>query len=133
VKIGFDRKALVRNIDGEKFRFEEPLSFRDKLGREFVIPTGFVTDFASSQIGRWDTLPPKASRSESAALHDWLYVIGTVSRLEADQLFREALQSQGLSAWICLKAYLGVRVGGWVAWAKHRRAQGDGNDWDWDA
>lgn len=122
---GFLRCVEVRNIDGTRWVLTENLTFQANDGRVFEVPRGFQTDFASSRILRWDLLPRRAAFSEAAVLHDFLYATGKVSRLEADQLFREALLLQGNSRWVAAKAYYGVRMFGGKAWAAHRRADSE--------
>lgn len=103
---------------------------------EYVdVPSGFVTDFASvprllkalwpSPGGKWD-LP--------AVVHDKAYKDGyvrniyggkrAITRAEGDQMFRDGMEAQGVretaEAWF----YLGVRLGGWWAWNKHRKRDG---------
>jgi hypothetical protein len=84
------------------------------------VPVGFVTDFASSWVGRFQLLSRKAAFSASPVLHDWLYYEGLENKEVADLIFKEALQSQGCSSYDVWKAYWGVRWFGKAAWESHR-------------
>lgn len=111
--------------DGEHFTLTKPvyyksLTYNTHSGQPIRVPDGFVTDFASSWVGRYCLLSRKAAFSASAVLHDWLYFEGMEPRKTADLLFREALESQGIGAYDCWKAYWGVRAFGKAAWENHR-------------
>lgn len=124
-------------VDGKTWYVVEGFTYRigSDLGHEYVhIPEGFVTDFASiprllkvqwpSPGGLWD---------KPAVVHDFLYrfayvtsddaTIREVNRQEADAIFLEGMRVTQTreSAARCL--YAGVRIGGWRAWRKHRRAE----------
>ena len=64
--------------------------------------------------------------TECCLLHDFLYKTGIVSRSEADWMFHECVQSRSplrkwsLVGWV---RWIGVRIGGYWAWKKHRRSE----------
>lgn len=102
------------------FVLQEPLICRDKYEREWIVPKGFATDFASiPALGR--AFIDKAHQNAYAAvLHDFLYYTQPVPRPEADKLFKEALASPDcnttpLKQWVMYRA---VRIGGLKAWLK---------------
>ena len=90
-------------------------------GRTFMVPRGFITDFASVPRGLWNTLPPWGEYAEAAVLHDWLYRNpGIVTRKEADLIFRKLMKQHGvgfLKRWVM---WAGLRVGGGRAYRKAR-------------
>ena len=121
-----DRVQGIWDADGEHFTLSAPIYYQVKKGRDaIVVPVGFVTDFASSWVGRIQLLSRKAAFSASAVLHDWLYYEGLETKEEADKMFRDALKSQGASAYDIWKAYWGVRLFGRSAWNAHRQ-----RDWE---
>lgn len=87
----------------------------------YEVPKGFETDFASVPRLLWSLVGhPAGPYAPAAVLHDWLYATAPVSRSRADSLFLEAmavLQVRWTQRWAL---YLGVRIGGWVAWSQHR-------------
>lgn len=125
---GFGNHALVRAIDGIRFRVMETLVYTARDGRVFMVPVGFVTDFASSRVWRWNLLPARAAYSEAAVLHDYLYSTGDVGRADADLLFHESLEFSGVGSFTRWKAYRAVRMFGWKAWDRHRLSDAKENE-----
>lgn len=129
----------VEFVDGRTWVVCDTFEFRlgSLAGAEFVrIGKGFETDFASIPRGLWNLWPPAGGKHTPAALvHDCVYQMGFVSvddgsvrhvaRKEADDIFRDAMAVAGVP-WLSRQLiYFGVRVGGAIAWAKHRRADDD--------
>lgn len=93
----FAGDVVVRELagaDGSRWRLEEPLSY---VGREetFVVPAGFVTDFASvPQALTW--LVPRYGRyTKAAILHDHLWDLcrqGRFAWVDADGLLRRSMR-----------------------------------------
>jgi hypothetical protein len=88
----------------------------DVAQRVFIVPEGFVTDFASVPRIPLAFLLTGDSAHEAAVVHDWLYREKTVSRKTADAVFREASGASGEPGWKSWLMWAGVRVGGWMAW-----------------
>ncbi len=84
------------------------------------VPVGFRTDFASIPRLLWPLLPPTGSYGKAAVIHDALYQTGTFTRATADAILLEAMVTLHVPLWSCLLVYLGVRLGGWLAWRAHR-------------
>lgn len=96
------------------------------LGRVINVPAGFETDFASVPRVLWTIVPPWGEYFKATIVHDYLYVIGTVPRAEADAIFLELMERAGVSRLRRTVMYLGVRAGGWVGWnqrAKNRNSK----------
>jgi len=92
---------------------DEPLHYySDLTGKSYVIPQGFVTDFASvpripfvfELFG--DTIHAPAT------VHDWLYRTGNETRKVADAILREASLSINAPAWKVNAIYYAVRIFG---------------------
>lgn len=121
--------------DGYHWMIAESFTYRlgDPNGIAYVrVPVGFVTDFASIPRGLWNIWPPAAGKhSKPAVIHDVLYQRGYVeherhrtpiSRKDADDIFKEALEVAGVG-WLSRQLiYAGVRVGGAKAWTQYREA-----------
>jgi len=69
----------------------------------------------------WNILPPSGKYTRAAVLHDYLYKTGLFTKQEADLLFKEAMESMGVSEWRVYSMYYGVEVFGFKAWNNHRR------------
>jgi hypothetical protein len=104
-----------RRIGSRRRRLLAPLVYQsDVLGREIVVEEGFEYDGAS--IPWWLPAAYVSLREPAEAasvIHDWLYRHPEVcTRAEADAVFREALEADGVGWWRRNFAWLGVRVGG---------------------
>lgn len=96
-----------------RWQLLQPLVFRAEEGASpYVVPAGFVTDFAS--VPRWPLayLVAGDKAHEAATLHDWLYTKRLVTREAADRLFRSAILAMGHSQLLAAAMHAAVRVGG---------------------
>jgi hypothetical protein len=87
------------------------------------VPAGFVTDFASipqfaqnliSNDGPWDA---------PAVLHDFGYRTqpAGIPRSKWDALLMEAMKAECVTFWKRWAIYIGVRLGGWLAWKQNKK------------
>lgn len=110
-------------IDKNHFKLTAPFEYYRTGNKEkkYIVPSGFITDFASiPKVFQW--LISKFGKYDKAAvLHDYLYFTGCETRKESDIIFFEAMIVLLVKWWKRRAIYRGVRVGGWVAWNKHRR------------
>ncbi len=113
----------VALIDGVRWKLTSDLRVQTRDGKEWVVPKGFITDFASSNVGRFNLLSIRSAYSVAAVFHDYLYLTGVVSRKLADNYFYELLEDSGSGRYNRFKGYFGVRLFGWLAWRKHRQQQ----------
>ena len=96
------------------------LVLADDDQRTIIVPAGFVTDFASIQ-GLHNAFLfvlfalVSGYGNYAAAVHDWLYTCGQLSRKEADAVLYRALRAEGVARWRAWLFWAGVRIGG----AKH--------------
>lgn len=132
----------LRYIDGRKWEIRDPFEYHlDHLGstERVIIPTGFITDFASIPRVLWNILPPTGRYGKAAVIHDWLYqkqiitvlwpevgkAVGArlVDRAEADHILLEGMQALEVGWLTRSTIYSGVRTGGWVTWDKYRNQE----------
>lgn len=128
---------LVQYIDGKHWEIKQSFTYRisHQNSPEYVaIFAGMVTDFASMPYGvRVIFRSPGGKWDKPAVVHDCLYNkayvtldtggIRSIDRAEADRIFNEAMQVTGVN-WLSRQLiYRGVRVGGMLAWNKHRKAE----------
>lgn len=100
-----------------------PLIYKSDLTNDvYIVPSGFMTDFASVPRLPIAFLLCGDTASKPAALHDWLYTKGrngkhpVPDRETADALLKEAAAVEGVPAWRAWMLWAGVRVGGSAHW-----------------
>jgi hypothetical protein len=125
---------IAEQLDGGyRWRIHQSFTYRigDANSPHLVrVPEGFITDFASIPRGLWNLWPPAAGKhSKAAVVHDVCYVRGyiesdlkhkKITRKDADDIFKEALDVAGCSWFTRQALYWGVRVGGSQAWDNYR-------------
>lgn len=96
------------------YRLLSPLRYYSAvLGREIVVPDGFVTDFASiPRIGRI-LISGHGNDRWAAVIHDYLYS-EKFDRKMADAIFLEALEAKNVNVFKRRVMYRAVRTGGWM-------------------
>jgi hypothetical protein len=100
-----------------RWRLLAPLICDADDGCAYIVPPGFVTDFASTPRLLWWLIPPFGRHSAASALHDWLYAADRgVTRRRADGLFREAMVALEVAAWKRNLMYVFVRIAGAGRW-----------------
>lgn len=105
-----------------------PLRYSTRAGDEIVIPAGFRTDLASIPRAFHWLIPVNGRHRAAAILHDYLFVVQTLTRAETDALFLEAMTDSGVS-WAQRSAmYAAVRAGGWPAWRCNTRQLAERHD-----
>ena len=105
--------------DGRRWRLIRTFFYdvgREGSGDTIKVPTGFVTDFASSPPQIWWLIPPWGKYGKAAIIHDWLYQTGLRTRKQADEIFLEGMIILGVTPWRRRLMYRGVRLFGWLAW-----------------
>ena len=103
--------------DRRTYKLLDDLVLADDDQRTIVVPTGFVTDFASIQVLHNAFLfvlfaLVSGYGNYAATVHDFLYSEGQVSRKEADAVLYRALRAEGVARWRAYLFWLGVRIGG---------------------
>lgn len=108
---------VVRYVDGEDWILMEDLVYVTRNFDKITVPKGFVTDFASIPRPLWSIVgEPSGPWAPAAVVHDFCYRTKFLSRVEADQLFRDACIELGVrrtKAWVM---WLALRSAGWKAY-----------------
>lgn len=117
-----DPEVSATQINRRFWRLNKPVVFIDHVGRRWVVPKGFVTDFATVPFPFTLVVPRSGGHNPAAVLHDWLYVTTPIKRREIDLIFVNAMRARPLRVFIPKAGimWLAVRVGGWFAWVKRR-------------
>lgn len=85
------------------------------------IPAGFKSDLASIPRPLWCVLASPSDIALEALFHDAAYSRQVVKRRVADQTLLSMMEDRKVPWAVRWTVYLGVRVGGWVAWRNHAR------------
>lgn len=112
----------VTEIDDDVFEVTgQPFRYQSDIVGLVSVPVGFRTDFASvPRIGFIYALLGNTAH-QAAVIHDWAYYSDLMDRETADKVLLEAMEATGIEPWKRKAIYWGVRLGGWKAWADHRK------------
>lgn len=113
-----NRKVDVSQPLGEEenWTLDEDMIFistRYHIG--ITAPKGFDTDFASIPWFFRRIFPKSGEWNAAAIIHDYLYRCTDLPRDICDTIFREALVSLNISAWVVSAFFASVRIGGGFA------------------
>ena len=120
-------------------RFKGPIYFLTKsigwkpntgqeVFNEIHVPKGFVTDLTSIPQIFWSILRPDGEYTYPAIIHDFLYWTQTLSREEADMVFKLSMEDFGISTAKSFVIYEAVRLGGQSAWDENTKLKALGEN-----
>lgn len=112
----FTTPLVVEILDDYKYKLAEQFTYYSE-GTYFLVPHGFVTDFASVPRLAWSILPPHGRYAKASVLHDNFYATGKVPRKEADRIFLEAMLVLGVNKRTAKLIYYAVR---WFGKSRYR-------------
>lgn len=114
-------------VGGRHWRLEADYAYHD--GETVItVPAGFRFDLSSAPRAFWWLIAPFELSVVAPLVHDFLYLHAgtpppasiepprTYSRAEADRVFREAMEAEGVASWRRLLAYAATRAFGGGAW-----------------
>ncbi len=110
----FQAPLQVEQLSDSNWRLTQDLVFESAvLGRNIVVPKGFVTDFASVPRLPFAYLVAGGHAEAPAVIHDYLYRRGGSTRAQADAVFREAMAADDQPWWRRNLMWAAVRLFGW--------------------
>lgn len=83
---------------------------------QISVPTGFVTDFASTPRPLWAAIPPHGRYGRAAVIHDYLYWTQSCTKDQADNILLIAMKESGVDSATLTAIYEGVHLFGASAW-----------------
>ena len=84
---------------------------------QFTVKAGFITNLASIPRAARSLIPQVAHHLQPSVVHDWLYEDDEgLSRLQADDMFLEAMEAEGVSWLRRYTMYRAVRAFGSELW-----------------
>jgi len=109
-------------LDGGDRELYSPLKYYSDIAKEYVlVPVGFKTDYGSIPKILHNVLSPTGKPTYGFVIHDYLYKTGKYSKSVSDDILDEAMVILGVG-WFKRKTIMaGLKVGGFVAWNKHRK------------
>tara|TARA_B100001250_G_scaffold321155_1_gene284158 strand:- start:109 stop:693 length:585 start_codon:yes stop_codon:yes gene_type:complete len=129
---GFFKMILMWLLGTRHWEIAEDFEF-DLLGEKFVIPAGFKFDGASIPKFLHTFLSPVGVLLMGGLVHDYAYkyetllkkgkkeTMGVLTQKRADEIFRDInIEINGFFLMNYL-AYYSLRLGGFMAWNKHRK------------
>ena len=103
------------NLEDNRWQLLEPLVYESDIVGRVVVPGGFRTDFASVPrvpIAYWCW---GGRCHHEAVIHDYLFRLGAkpdCTFAQANDVFLEAMEARGKSAWVRYPMWLGVQFSG---------------------
>ena len=116
--------------DGKTWKMLSELRYevgRPDSGDVVEVPIGFYTDFASIPHIFWLILPRWGKYGYAAVIHDFLYSDQTRTRLEADQIFLEAITLREVSETKKYAIYWTIRLLGYFGWRRNAKLKANAN------
>lgn len=117
----FTESLIVSPIpDGKRWVVRKEFSYYidTEDGEKVIVPSGFVTDFASVPRYFWRIFPKWGKYGTAAVVHDYLYVAQTKRRKDCDKIFLQAMEVAGVDKIVRTLFYWAVRLGGWMSFKK---------------
>ena len=125
LQYGFLTPLVITYIKNDTWFLHEPLVFRSRYlipGKEFTVPAGFYTDFASVPRIFRNIVSKYGKHAKSSVLHDYLYYCGFLGCKElCDMLFNEGMVFEEEGTIMRVIVYKAVCWFGFFAWENHRR------------
>jgi hypothetical protein len=105
----------LRDSKNSRYVILEDVYFTNQnTHKTFYCPRGFVTDYASTKLFKFD------EKGQPAALmHDVDYWLQEKTRAQADADFRDNLIFLGVNKIKCYTCYFALRLAGWRAWRQN--------------
>jgi hypothetical protein len=102
------------------------LSWTHNPGQKLVdtaVPSGFCTDLASVPRLYWSLLPKTGRYAYAAIVHDFHYWTQTITRAQADEILKAAMQDSNVGTATVSVIYGTVRAFGASAWNANAKAK----------
>jgi len=113
---------LTLPITGKIRTLKSELHYYSEILKAWVIvEVDFTTDFGSIPSLFQGLIPKDGKGTFPYIIHDKLYKDGKYSRKICDDVLKEALKVTGVIWWRRVSIRGALRVGGWVAYNKHRK------------
>jgi hypothetical protein len=92
------------------------MGYQSADGERYYVPPTFITDLASIPRIVHPIISPTGKSRRAAVLHDYRYCVKQGTRKQADDLFLEALEAEGVNLITRRLMWIAVRAYGWRYW-----------------
>jgi hypothetical protein len=115
----FDGEVVLEELDNGFWELQDDFSYKNDLIK-VTVKSGFTTDGASIPKVFWSVIgnPLENDLLKPAMIHDGLYALMQLPRLECDKLLKEMLLFNGTSKVKVFSIYYTVRLFGSSHWKK---------------
>lgn len=115
---GADNRRMA--IVAGDYLYHDPLTLH-----VYLVPVGYITDFASIPRPASLLLPPFGLWTEGAVVHDFLYAVGeTGARKAADRILHTAIREQGVGRITAAAIHAAVKLFGERAYGREAEWSG---------
>ena len=111
----FEDELILEPINKKYWKVVEDFKYRTAIQGILVsvtVPSGFITDFASTPRILWPIFPPWDKYGKAAILHDYLYKYRVFERKLCDDIFYEAMKELKVPKWKRTLMFYAVRIFG---------------------
>jgi hypothetical protein len=115
----FNGDVILEELDNGSWELQDNFSYEDDY-IQVTIKSNFITDGASIPKVFWSVVgnPLENDLLKPAIIHDGLYTLMQLKRLECDKLFKDMLLFNGTSKMKAYFIYYAVRLFGGAYWKK---------------
>jgi hypothetical protein len=115
----FNGDVILEELDNGSWELQDNFSYEDDY-IQVTIKSNFITDGASIPKVFWSVVgnPLENDLLKPAIIHDGLYALMQLKRLECDKLFKDMLLFNGTSKMKAYFIYYAVRLFGGAYWKK---------------
>jgi hypothetical protein len=115
----FNGNVILEELDGSFWKLQNDFSYEND-NVKITVKSGFTTDGASIPKAFWSIVgnPLENDLLKPAIIHDGLYTIMKLSRLESDKLLKDMLLFNGTNKVKVFLVYYAVRLFGGSHWEK---------------
>ena len=118
-------KFVLHHFTDRMYAVTSPLNWKPDDPKSdiqpIIVPKGFVTDFASVPRLFWAAYPPEGDYGFPAVFHDYLYWTQSVSRKEADRIFKIMMDEFEVGKISTATIHGVVRAAGGFAWLRNQK------------
>ena len=118
------KSQLIVNVPfdgGDRILHANLIYYSEKAKCNIIVPIGFTTDYGSIPKILHGIMSPTGKPTYAFVIHDYLYKTGKYTKSVSDEILNEAMKILDVGFIKRYSIIAGLKVGGFVAWNKHRK------------